>query len=237
MILKQSEVLKIVQGFKQRNPMLKYQYVSFEEVMKIYNAVKYDSVNIRKTPSEMVSLIEDIANGIAIGEDSETNILSHSDIRHMSYFDNFIGKGSAKDLLEILSKHGVAKEALRGLRYNQDFDEYVAPGVKVYQKWGYDEEGYKVITNFYIIKDGKVIYSAYRDGNNVKSGNVEEIKEQARREFEARVKYEVLQNIPEHIKKVMYKATSKKGNVSYQVRYYDTRKKRFVSKDVVYDSE
>lgn len=238
MILKQSEVLKIVQGFKQRNPMLKYQYVSFEEVMQIYNAVKYDSVNTRKTPLEMVSLIEDIANGIAIGEDNETNILLHSDIRHMAYFDNFIEKGATKDLLETLSKYGVAKEALRGLRYNQDFNEYVAHGVKVNQKWGYDEEGYKVITSFYIIKDGEVVYSAYRDGSNVKHGSVEEIKEQARKEFEARVNYEVLQNIPSRIKKIMYIVKSKKTKKeSYQVRYYDTKNKKFISKDKVYDIE
>lgn len=128
-----------------------------------YKQLMYEKVNINKTIEEQEDLITAIIigrntlNGKGEVETWNRIFTEHSDLKHLSYFDNFLREGETDKIIAALKKHGLSTEVLRGVKANQNITTTI-DGVTVHQEVGIDDEGYKYVSYFSIKYNGKTIY-------------------------------------------------------------------------------
>lgn len=161
--LSKYKVNKIVNDFIDSNSdILEINKWQIEETKKMYNSLMNEEVNISKTLKEQESLITDILIGFAKGEDRNYLFRSHSDNKHLNFFDTFLGEGETGKILETLEKAKLPTSILRGVRAKQDIDlKFNIDGKNVeIQGWiSPSPDGEQEQNDFFRIKvNGKLIY-------------------------------------------------------------------------------
>lgn len=128
-----------------------------------YKQLMYEKVNVNKTIEEQ----EDLITAIIIGRNTFNDkgevetwnriFTEHSDLKHLSYYDNFLREGEADKIITALKKHGLSTEVLRGVKANQEVTTTI-DGATVHQEVEEDDEGYKYVSYFSIEYNGNIIY-------------------------------------------------------------------------------
>lgn len=227
MILDEKQLKELYLNSKSAMPEINYHKANFGRVKKAYNSIKYDEINQNKTLKELQSTVDSMVEGFAMGESAIDVRLQHSDVRHISYFNQFMYDGATNDILKALNENGIPTSVLRGLRYKkveegetfrQDFN---IDGVEVSQEIELDDEGYPVVVGFSITKNGEQIYGY----GTLEEDEVIEVVDTE--DFEEDFNYDEYLFGYYGIKPVYY--TDKYGNA--QKRYYDTNTHRFTKID------
>lgn len=215
-----------------------------------YKKLMSENRNVNKTNDEQESLI----SAIIIGRNTPNEkgdveswdriFIEHSDAKHLTYFDNFLKEGETEKVINALKRNGLSTDVLKGVRKDQAIDTTIN-GVTVKQEVEEDDDGYKYVSYFEIIYEGKSIYKYDADGftrtynyEDILEDRIEEFREIAE-EYSDEQKTKFRRNIKTKNGKIIedYYATSK-GNVAKRVMGYyidknDNRRFGFISGGVI----
>ena len=213
--------------------------LSDQDKQKTYTTYKNlmsENRNKNRTVEEQESLI----SAIIIGRNTPNEagevetwdriFVEHSDAKHLSYFDNFFKVGETDKIINALKRNGLSTDVLKGVRKNQNINTII-DGVTVKQEVEEDDEGYKYVSYFEIIYNGKSIYKYEADGFTRTYNNqdfledkIEEFREVAE-DYSDEQKTRFRRNTTTKVGKIVedYYATSK-GNVAKRVMGYYTDK-------------
>lgn len=203
MILNDEKVKNILENFLNDNPFLEFSNEMKEDVVKVFNKIKFEKIVQDYSIYDTETLIHGIANQINYGFSYEEVYKSYMKNRHTSYYDNFIKEGASKDIENILNEYGYSTDILKGIKSYSN-QELIMPDtdgrVKVINIWDNIEDGESpTLIQFDIYIDDKKVYSMQCDryknivkksdyfitktGNLSKSKEVRKIKNIYNREY------------------------------------------------------
>lgn len=162
------QVNQIIDEFLQENEgLVELSESQIADTIDIYNSVMTEKVNATKTKDEQVSLIHDILIGFSYNETKDRLLRAHSDVKFLSFFDNFLDEGESEKVYNAIKSLGLPTEILRGIKPNVDIDIKVNSGGNIVEISGSinpSPDGDNNQDDFLLIKvNGASIYNWVRE--------------------------------------------------------------------------
>ena len=141
----------------------------YPEIKRAYNILMDSPANKNLSELEQRSLVDGLAwniskNKVSTGE----AILSSSNVKHINYFDNFLGQGESDAVMNALSDYGINPDVLKIVGAGVSLDNaHAGSGVTITQL--FDETESLILREFTIKLNGEIIYSytKKRDLSNI----------------------------------------------------------------------